>query len=203
MERHNRIADRGAGQLRASTDVSAPKLQQHISNVIYRIAEGTLPHALDVFGPTVEFLRWPDDPDADFCVMRGMVPPGITVPLHSHDDAEDFYILAGTQQVLTQGNHGLEWRDAHAGDYVRVPGGIPHAHRNVSDQPAIDLIVTTARLGRFFLEVGRPVTGTPQPPTPDEIGHFVAVAANYGYTLGTPEENAGVGIETPDFTANA
>jgi uncharacterized RmlC-like cupin family protein len=129
--------------------------------------------------------------------MRGIVPPGVTVPLHSHDDAEDFYILAGTQQVLTHGNYGLQWRDAHAGDYVRVPGGIPHAHRNISGEPAIDLIVTTSRLGRFFLEVGRPVIGSPQPPTPDEIARFVVVAAKYGYTLGTPEENAAVGIDTP------
>jgi quercetin dioxygenase-like cupin family protein len=176
--------------------------QHHISKVVYRIAGRTPAHALDVFGPTVEFVRWPDDADADFCVMRGVVPPGVTVPLHSHDDAEDFYIVAGTQQVLTQGAQGLGWRDAHAGDYVRVPGGIPHAHRNISNEPAIDLIVTTVRLGRFFLEVGRPLTGSLQPPTPEEIAHFVTVAANYGYILGTPEENAAVGIEVPDFTAN-
>jgi uncharacterized RmlC-like cupin family protein len=134
--------------------------------------------------------------------MRGVVPPGVTVPLHSHDDAEDFYIVAGTQQALTQGAQGLGWRDAHARDYVRVPGGIPHAHRNISNKPAIDLIVTTVRLGRFFLEVGRPLPGSLQPPTPEEIAHFVTVAANYGYILGTPEENAAVGIEAPDFTAN-
>jgi hypothetical protein len=77
--------------------------EQHISNVVYRIAEGTAADALDVFGPTVEFLRRPDDSDADFCVMRGVVPPGVTVPLHSHDDAEDFYIVDGTQQVLIHG----------------------------------------------------------------------------------------------------
>jgi mannose-6-phosphate isomerase-like protein (cupin superfamily) len=171
--------------------------QQHVGIVVYRIAEGTPADALDVFGPTVEFLRRPGDADADFCVVWG-----VTVPLHSHDDAEDFYIVDGTQQVLIHGNHGLEWRDAHAGDYVRVPGGTPHAHRNISDKPAIDLIVTTARLGRFFLEVGRPVTGSPPPPTPDEIAHFVAVAAHYGYTLGTPEDNASVGIETSDNPAN-
>jgi quercetin dioxygenase-like cupin family protein len=72
--------------------------QQRISHVAYRIAEGTPAQALDVFGPTVEFLRWPDDADADFCVMRCVVPPGVTVPLHSHDDAEDFYIVDGTNE---------------------------------------------------------------------------------------------------------
>ena len=131
-----------------------------------------------MFGPTIEFLTDPDDADATFCVMRGVVPPGVMVPLHSHDDAEDFFIVAGRQQVLTPSSRGLEWRDAHAGDFVRVPGGTPHSHRNVTDEPAIDLIITTAHLGRFFREVGRPITSSPQPPTPDEIAHFVAVAPN-------------------------
>ena len=40
--------------------------------------------------------------------MGGVIPPGAVVPIHSHDDAEAFYILAGTEQVLTQGTDGLE-----------------------------------------------------------------------------------------------
>ena len=45
----------------------------------------------------------------------------------------------------------------------------------VSNEPAVDLIVTTARLGRFFEEIGRPVTDSPQPPTPDELAYFLNV----------------------------
>jgi quercetin dioxygenase-like cupin family protein len=176
--------------------------EQQISNVIRRIAESTPAHTFDVFGPVVGFLRSPADTDADMCVMWGVIPPGVTVPLHSHDDAEDFFILSGTQQVLTEGAGGMEWRDARAGDYVQVTGGMPHAHRNISDEPAIELVITTARLGRFFREIARPITSSPQPPTPDEFDRFVAVAAQYGYILGTREENAAVGIDTPDFTAN-
>jgi uncharacterized protein YaiE (UPF0345 family) len=123
------------------------------------------------------------------------------ITYQSHDDAEDFFIISGTQQVLTQGAHGLEWRDAQAGDYVQVAGGMLHAHRNISVHPAIELVITTARLGRFFREIARPIT-SPQPPTPDEFDRFVAVAAQYGYILGTPEENAAVGIDTPNLTAN-
>lgn len=52
----------------------------------------------------------------------------------------------------------MEWRDARAGDYVQVTGGMPHAHRNISDEPAIELVITTARLGRFFREIARPKT---------------------------------------------
>jgi uncharacterized RmlC-like cupin family protein len=132
-------------------------------------------------------------------VLRGVVPPGVTVPLHRHGDTEDFLIISGTQQVLVHGKTGLEWHDAHAGDYVCIPGDVPHAIRNVTEEPAVALIVTTARMGRFFREIGRPATDTPAPPTPVELEHFVNVAVRYGYILGTAEENATVGITIPSL----
>ena len=165
------------------------------SSVLRRVVDGTPYTAVDVFGPTVEFLSSPDDPGTDFCVMRGVVPPGVTVPLHSHADAEDFFILAGTQQVLTPCDDGLQWCDVRAGDYVHIPGGVPHAHRNVSDQPAVELVITTARLGRFFQDIARPRAGLPRPPTSEELAEFVEVATKYGYILGTPDQNAAVGID--------
>jgi quercetin dioxygenase-like cupin family protein len=172
------------------------------SNVHRQIAQGTSSVTLDVFGSTVEFLISPEDTHDDLSVMRGMIPPGVAVPLHSHDDTEDFLILAGTQQVLTQGPQSLEWTDAHAGDYIHVPGGTLHAHRNVSREPVIDLIITTARLGQFFQEAGRPAAGSSRPPGPDEVARFLAICAEYGYSLGTPEENAAVGIEMPQFASD-
>ncbi|MCW2659244.1 MAG: hypothetical protein JWP83_396 [Mycobacterium sp.] len=162
------------------------------STVLPQTVDGTPYAAVDVFGPTVEFISEPDDPGSDFCVMRAVVPPGVVVPLHSHDDGEDFVILAGTQQVLTKSDRGLHWRDVNAGDYVHIPGGTPHAHRNVSDEPAVELVITTARLGRFFQEVAR--TGVTHPPTLSELAEFVAAATRYGYDLGTPEQNAAIGI---------
>jgi hypothetical protein len=38
--------------------------------------------ALDVMGPTIEFLVPPADGEP--CVMRGTIPSGAAVPLHSH-----------------------------------------------------------------------------------------------------------------------
>jgi quercetin dioxygenase-like cupin family protein len=56
-----------------------------------------------VCGPTIEFITRPSrDDDSALCVLRGVVPPDATVPMHSHEDAEDFYILAGTQEVLSR-----------------------------------------------------------------------------------------------------
>ena len=170
-------------------------MQSEYSEVYYRLADTPPAQTLDVLGATVEFLSWSDD----FCVMRGVIPAGSGVPLHRHGDAEDFLVLSGEQQVLIQEESGLQWRDAQAGDYVHIPGDVLHAHRNVSDEPAVDLIITTARLGRFFKEIGRPVIDSLEPPTPEDIAHFVEASAKYGYVLGTPEENAAVGITMPQF----
>jgi quercetin dioxygenase-like cupin family protein len=166
--------------------------------ILTHLANATGLPALDVFGPQVEFLTMIEDAPNEVCVMRGVIPPGVTVPLHQHEDFEDFYIVAGGHQVLVEEDGRLEWRDAKAGDYVRVPGSVPHAHRNLSDRPAVDLIITTPRMGRYFKEIGRPV-GAP-PPTAEEVARFVQTALRYGYRLGTPEENAAVGIDLPAFS---
>lgn len=149
----------------------------------------------EVFGPTVEFLTAPDDELSDFCVMKGIVPPGVFVPLHSHADTEDFIIISGTMQVLRQDDAGHEWLEGHIGDYFHVPANAPHAWRNVSNEPAVALITTTKKMGTFFQEAGRPATGGPQPVTPEELMKFFAVCAKYGYWNATPEENAAVGIQ--------
>jgi len=149
---------------------------------------------VDVFGPTVEFLTSPAEEHNDFCVMRGVIPPGVSVPLHSHPDTEDFIVLSGEVEALRQGSQGYEWVVVKAGDYVHVPSNARHAWRNVGTEPNIALMITTPKLGRFFQEVGRPVTGAPQPVSPEELTHFLRVATAYGYWNATPEENAAVGI---------
>lgn len=167
------------------------------SAVLPHLAQTPTGPTLDVFGGTVEFVSW----SAEFCVLRAVLPPGGVVALHRHPDAEDFFILSGRHQVLVSDGDNLVWRDAVAGDYVRIPGNVMHAHRNIGDEAAVDLVVTTPKLGRFFREVGRPVINSPQPRTPDEVAQFVRTSIEYGYVLGTPEENAAVGIELPAFTS--
>src|SRR4051812_40204687 len=127
---------------------------------------------LDVFGPTVEFLTSPSEPDAAYCVMMGTIPPGVSVPLHSHPDAESFFLLSGAVQVLSQPGDRFEWLDVKPGGFVHVPGGAKHAFRNSSSEPVVQLITTTPKLGRFFQEIGRPVTaeGPLPPPTHDDQG---------------------------------
>ncbi len=169
----------------------------HNSRIVHHVAAGSGRTILDVAGLTVEFLTAPQDAPRDFCVMRGTIPPGAVVPIHSHDSTEAFLIISGTKQALVPGEHGLEWQDVHEGDYVQIASGEAHALRNVSREPVIELIITNPRLGEWFQEAGRPVTGDPGPPTPDDLARLIAVSAKYGYRLGTPEENRAAGIELP------
>ncbi len=150
---------------------------------------------VDVFGPTLEFLTAPQEAHIGFCVLKGVIPPGVSIPLHSHPDTEDFIILSGHVQSLQQVPEGYTWLEGQEGDYFHVPSGAKHAWRNVSDEPLVALSITTLRLARFFEEIGRPVTDTPQPVTPEDLEHFAMVSARYGYWNATPEENAAVGIQ--------
>ena len=82
---------------------------------------------LDLMGPSIAFLTSPEDANREFCVLIGVIPPGLSVPLHSHADVEDFYVIRGELEALRYGPKGRQWLTAKAGDYIHVPGGEPHA----------------------------------------------------------------------------
>jgi len=149
---------------------------------------------VDLFGPMVEFLTPPQAANDEFCVLRGAIPPGCSGPLHSHPDTEDFFIISGEVQALRQGADGYEWTNVKAGDYVHVPGGARHAWRNVSSEPLVALVITTRKLGQYFLEAGRPLSAARQPITLEDIARLAATSAKFGYWDATPEENAAVGL---------
>jgi len=150
---------------------------------------------LELFGPTVEFLTSSQDTQSDFCVLKGTLPPGISVPLHSHTDTEDFFVISGEIEGLRQDNKGYEWIRAKTGDYIHVPSDSRHAWRNVSNKPTLIHIITTKKLGHFFEETGRPKTNTPQPITSEDLVRFAEISTRYGYWNASPEENASVGIQ--------
>ncbi|MGV3722736.1 MAG: cupin domain-containing protein [Actinomycetota bacterium] len=153
---------------------------------------------LELLGPTVEFLTPPSE--AAYCVLLGTLPPGVSVPLHSHPDDESFYLLSGAVQALTQQGEQLEWLEVPTGGFLHIPGGAKHAFRNPSTEPAVQLVTTTRALGRFFQEIGRPISPgeTAPPPTPADLQRFAEAAARRGHWLGSPAENAAVGIILPD-----
>ena len=151
---------------------------------------------LDVLGPTVEFLVLPSECAGDYCVIRGTIPPGVSVPIHSHPDDESFFLFSGLVEGLEQQEDKFEWINMEAGDFCHMPQGVKHAWKNQSNEPAVAIIVTTPRLGRFFQEVGRPVApdASPQTPSPADVQRFAEVATRYHHWLASPEENAAVGI---------
>ena len=146
----------------------------------------------DVMGPTIEFLTHPDEGAP--CIMRGTIPPGVIVPLHSHTDPETFLPTAGEIEGLTQTGDGYRWIRVGQGDIFHVPGGARHAFRNRTQKPAVMVVISTARMGRFFREAGVPASDS-RPP--DAISHFLEIAERYGYWNASPEENAQVGLRLP------
>jgi quercetin dioxygenase-like cupin family protein len=148
---------------------------------------------LQVLGPSLELLTSPDDDQNDFCLMRGIIPPGVVIPLHSHADTEDFVVLLGRMQALKyESADNYTWIEVKVGEYLHVPSNAPHAFRNVSNEPVVVLAVGTRKLTRFFVDVGNVLSF---PPTPKDIAHFLTISAEYGYWNATPEENAAVGIQ--------
>jgi quercetin dioxygenase-like cupin family protein len=131
-----------------------------------------------------------------YCVMKGTIPSGVSVPLHSHGDAESFYVLSGEAQALVETEVGLQWQTLRPGDFIHIPGGTKHAWRNVSGEPMAALITCTAKLGRALREMGQLTSeGGKRIPTPADVQRLIEISERYGYWLGSREENAAVGIE--------
>jgi quercetin dioxygenase-like cupin family protein len=168
-----------------------------LSAIAHLVGPETI-ETVSVFGPTIEFLTPAGEDDAP-CVMRGTIPPGAVVPLHSHPEPETFIALSGEVEGLAALPSGFEWLPVQPGDVFHVPGGARHAWRNLSRNPATNIVVTAQTLGRFFREVGTPhVIGKPPPmPSRQAIEHFLATAERYGHWTASPDENAEVGLTLP------
>lgn len=160
-----------------------------------------VPESLDrieILGPTIQFVTEPVDGAP--CVMRGTIPPGVFVPLHSHADPETFLPISGELRGLTFRGETFEWIEIAPGAVFHVPGGAKHAFRNDGQDDAVMTIVSTAKIGRFFRELGVPAApgGPPAgPPASSRIQRFLEASDRYGYWNATPEENARVGIRLP------
>lgn len=177
--------------------LSSDQMEPSVDSSIPRVVDPARLQALDVLGPTIQFLTPPDPHGDQPCVMWGTIPAGGVVPLHSHAPPETFIALSGEPEICRMSTEGFQWVPVHSGQAVHVPPHARHAWRNPSREPAVAVIVTTASIGRFFREVGTPLdrtAGDGQPPSPTTLQRFVEAAQRYGHWLATPEENAQVGI---------
>src|SRR3954470_23742547 len=119
--------------------------------VAHLVAAGEA-ETVDVLGPTISFLTTPEEGGP--CVLRGTIPAEGVVPLHSHADPETFLVLEGAVEGLVVTGDSHRWVRVGAGDVFHVPGDVRHAWRNPARVPATMHLVTTAKLGAFFREVG-------------------------------------------------
>ena len=63
---------------------------------------------INVLGPTIQFLTQPEELNAP-CIMRGTIPAGVSIPLHSHADPETFLMISGSVEGLICRNDAFEW----------------------------------------------------------------------------------------------
>jgi quercetin dioxygenase-like cupin family protein len=149
-----------------------------------------------VLGVLLQFLTTPEQINDQICVMRGTVPSGAVIPLHSHADPEIFYVLNGSLEVFQAEGSSAGWQTVNAGEVVSIPGNVRHALRNASHSPINSITVSKQELYSFFRELAQPFDPNrpPAPPTPDEMQQLFSVAEKYKYWLASPDENAAIGI---------
>jgi quercetin dioxygenase-like cupin family protein len=147
-------------------------------------------------GTLLEILALPEEVGDPICLIRGTMPPGDVVPLHSHSDFELFYVLEGSLEIFQSKEGASGWMTVGVGAVVAIPGNVKHALRNTSSLPAAIVLVTTSKMCQFFGEISKPFgpNQRPAPPTPEAMETFLGAVARYGYWLASPEENAAIGI---------
>jgi quercetin dioxygenase-like cupin family protein len=145
-----------------------------------------------VLGVLLQFLSTPEQVNDQISVMRGTVPSGVVIPLHSHADPEIFYVLNGSLEVF----QAEGWQTVTAAEVVSIPGNVRHAVRNTSPSPITLITVSKQELYSFFRELARPFDPNrpPAPPTPEEMQQLFNVAEKYEYWLASRDENAAIGI---------
>jgi quercetin dioxygenase-like cupin family protein len=151
---------------------------------------------LELFGPSFQFLLAPQPSDEAPCVIKGTIPPGVSVLIHQHRSVEACFVISGNVEVLSESGGVTHWIPAGPGDFIEIPSNAKHAFRNKSEHPVVVLMTINSKLGRFFQEIGRPITPGARlnPPSPDELQRLVKTCERYGYWLAKPEENASAGV---------
>jgi len=148
-------------------------------------------------GVLIQFLASPEDVQDAICLIRGIMPATVVVPLHSHPEPEVIYVLEGSLEVFRAENGGRSgWTTVASGEVATIPGNVQHALRNTSSGPVTSVLVTKSGLYNFFRAIAKPFDPNQQPatPTPEAVQELLAASAKYGFWMGSPEENAAIGL---------
>src|ERR1700730_15930170 len=109
-------------------------------------SRGAGEQTLIVLGVLLQFLSTPEQINDQISVMRGTVPSGVVIPLHSHADPEIFYVLNGSLELFQAEGPSAGWQTVSAGEVVSIPGNVRHALRNTSPSPITAIIVSKQQL---------------------------------------------------------
>ncbi|ADV84457.1 cupin domain-containing protein [Terriglobus saanensis] len=156
----------------------------------------SIPQTFDLFGVLIDFLVTPDETGHKISLFKGIIRSGVVVPLHSHPDPEVFYILEGALDVYQDSGPSKGWSTTQGGGAVAIAGDVKHALRNTSSTPVTAILATQEELYNFFRNLAKPFEPEqiPVPPSPEEMQRLFAAAAECHYWMGSPEENAAIGI---------
>jgi len=101
----------------------------------------------------LQFLSTPEQINDQISVMRGTVPSGVVIPLHSHADPEIFYVLNGSLEVFHQAvGPSAGWQTVNPGEVVSMLGNVRHALRNTSPSPLTAKETSHYERKRFVLD---------------------------------------------------
>lgn len=150
----------------------------------------------NMFGVLLNFLVTPAETGHEVSLFKGILPPGVVIPLHSHAEPEVFYVLEGWLEVYRESGQPQGWSTTQRGGALAIPGNVKHALRNTSSTSTTILLVTQEELYNFFRSIAKPFEAgqMPAPPSPEDMQQLFAAAAKYHYWMGSREENATIGI---------
>ena len=144
---------------------------------------------LNVLGTTLRLLAGGADTGDTFALLEVTVPPGATVPMHSHPQAEAFYVLDGELEFGRQSGEAVSVSRVAAGQCVHVPREARHSFRNAGPGDVRVLVACEAGLVAFFEDAGRE-PATDGPPTREQIDRVVAIMQRHGQRLFGPHPGA-------------
>jgi hypothetical protein len=161
-----------------------------------RLVDPRAVETLDLLGPTVQFLTPREDAEDAPCVMRGTIPAGGVVPLHSHADPETLLAVSGevdASAARTTARAGSVSRRAmsstsRAGGDTRGVTDRPSRRCRSSSAPPESAASSERSAGRSA-RARRPSGAAIE----RFLERFLETAERCGYWNATPDENAAVG----------
>ena len=131
-----------------------------------------------------------------FSMIEGVMPPGGDggLHLHRHED-ESMNLLEGELEVTI----GEDVFTLKPGESYFAPRGVPQRLRNLGTVPARCLLVTTpGGFDLFIAQAGLELVAgaappAPAPPTPEQIGQLMQLAAEFGIEILAPPEPSAQG----------